>query len=635
MSTTMQKRGQVTIFIIIGILIVLVIGIFLFLQGKLTLFQPQLAIPQYVIPVQSYIEQCIADIAEPAIRQMAAQGGFLNIPPEIAENPLSHYKLIPGQKQPIVSLWFSQGRAREPTISSMERELADHITAEIRNCDLGAFSEQFTITAQQPKAEASITDNEVRITLNYPLSITNKQDNAETALASFRKDIQAPLGLTFGLAKTIHDKENQDGFLELLTMEMIAGDFPDMPLDGFEITLDKRQWTLQQLQDELFPLLRSNFHCLVFKNTANALPTACRDFSAYYLRHYFIDLPNPKFRQIGVSTEWAFANSFQFTKFRVSPGGAVIRPIDLKIPLVSGAFKLYHHFYDIEYPMLFVLTAGDFQFNLATMVNVRNNQPDRQFNPFLVDDQPSDAGADAYCNEKIAPFKLQARDKETGEMLTAAMDYRCAQFRCSVGQTAPPLLSGIPQYCGNTPCDPFLETSLPYCINGMLIAEKPGYLTATSRLTSTPETTENYALLELTPLQTLDYEFRIIEFPQKTARALAKDEIILASFIAKDINYDQSIYYPSDISTYQNITLPAGSYTYDIDIRLIRNSTSMLLGGYKAEWQSSYPLINGRRQIILTVLAESDIQDMSAFNSFWESTVIPQSATAAYQPVVR
>ena len=166
MSTAMQKRGQVTIFIIIGILIVLVIGIFLFLQGKLSLFQPQLAIPQDVVPVQNYIEQCITDIAEPAIRQMAAQGGFLGIPPDVAENPLSHYRLIPGQKQPIVPLWFSQGRKREPSISSMERELAEHITAEIRNCDLGVFSEQFTITAQQPRAEVLITDNEVRITLS-------------------------------------------------------------------------------------------------------------------------------------------------------------------------------------------------------------------------------------------------------------------------------------------------------------------------------------------------------------------------------------------------------------------------------------------------------------------------------------
>ncbi|HLD06946.1 MAG TPA: hypothetical protein VJC16_05450 [Candidatus Nanoarchaeia archaeon] len=631
----MRKRGQVTVFIIIGILIVLLAAIFLFLQGRLSLFQPQLAVPQHVVPIQGYIEQCIMDSAEPAIRQMAAQGGFLTIPPEVSQNPLAHYRLIPDQQQPLVPLWFSQGRMREPSISSMERELEERIAADVQGCSLETFSEQFTITAGDPAPEVSITDNEVRITVSYPLTITSKQDNVQTQLTAFRKDIQIPLGRAFSLAKAIHDKENQDGFLELLTMEMIAGDFPDMPLDGFEITLDRRQWTLQELQDELIPLLRANFHCLVFRNTANALPEACREFSAYYLRHYFIELQNPKFRDIRTTADWSFGDGFQFTRFRVSPGSTIIKPIDLKIPLISGAFKLYHHFYDIEYPLLLVLTAGDLQFNLATMVNIRNNQPDRQFNPFLVDDQPSDAGAEEYCAEKIAPFKLQARDKESGEMLSSPISYRCAQFRCELGETASPLLQGIPQYCGSRPCEPSLEASLPFCINGMLIAENPGYLTATARISSTPESPENYALLELTPLQALDYEFRIIEFPQQAARSLRHDEIILASFIAKEITYDQSIYYPSGLAVYRNITLPAGSYSYDLDIRLIRNSTSMLLGGFKADWQTSYPLIAGRQKIILTIFAESDIQDISAFNSFWESTVIPQSQQAAYQPIVR
>src|SRR3989344_7450289 len=123
MSISMRKRGQVTVFIIIGILIVLLAAIFLFLQGRLSLFQPQLAVPQHVVPIQGYIEQCIMDSAEPAIRQMAAQGGFLTIPPEVAQNPLAHYRLIPDQQQPLVPLWFSQGRMREPSIYSMEREL--------------------------------------------------------------------------------------------------------------------------------------------------------------------------------------------------------------------------------------------------------------------------------------------------------------------------------------------------------------------------------------------------------------------------------------------------------------------------------------------------------------------------------
>ncbi len=73
----MEKRGfgnsgQVTIFIILGIIIVAAVILFLFLSGKIeSPFSPKLN-------PQQYIEKCVKDSAEEAIDIMLPQGGYID-----------------------------------------------------------------------------------------------------------------------------------------------------------------------------------------------------------------------------------------------------------------------------------------------------------------------------------------------------------------------------------------------------------------------------------------------------------------------------------------------------------------------------------------------------------------------------
>ncbi len=78
----MKKRGQVTIFIVIGLIILLLAGIFFFVKylsnqdilGKGIIDAEKAKKAQ---PVQQYVERCIKDVSEAPLITIAKQGGTL------------------------------------------------------------------------------------------------------------------------------------------------------------------------------------------------------------------------------------------------------------------------------------------------------------------------------------------------------------------------------------------------------------------------------------------------------------------------------------------------------------------------------------------------------------------------------
>lgn len=70
-----MKKGQITIFIILGIVIVLVAGLVLYVTRKETA-QPVLSIDRSVI--SDYISSCLSQTATQGIYKLAGQGGYVN-----------------------------------------------------------------------------------------------------------------------------------------------------------------------------------------------------------------------------------------------------------------------------------------------------------------------------------------------------------------------------------------------------------------------------------------------------------------------------------------------------------------------------------------------------------------------------
>ena len=79
-----MKKGQITVFIIIGLIILLVIGTFLYMTRReitrpFEAARPSVAeIPQQIQPLRDSIESCIRRLATDGLRKIGDTGGYID-----------------------------------------------------------------------------------------------------------------------------------------------------------------------------------------------------------------------------------------------------------------------------------------------------------------------------------------------------------------------------------------------------------------------------------------------------------------------------------------------------------------------------------------------------------------------------
>src|SRR3989344_5585714 len=80
----MKRRGQVTIFVIIGIFLLVAAAVLIYFREDLTrnAFQreSQLGVSEQFKPVRDFYEGCVRDVALEGLNLVGGQGGYLNIP---------------------------------------------------------------------------------------------------------------------------------------------------------------------------------------------------------------------------------------------------------------------------------------------------------------------------------------------------------------------------------------------------------------------------------------------------------------------------------------------------------------------------------------------------------------------------
>jgi len=183
----MKKRGQVTIFIIIGIIILLLTTIFILYRNQVTIFKPEIIIPTEVEPVKNYIEDCIYVTAEEGIRLLGANGGFIRFPDSIDNDPSASITTNPFFKDIKTPLWRYRGQTRIPSEAQMIADLEYYIEENLNTCmlDLEPFQALFSIEKGNTSVKVELIDDGVLVELNYPLKLVLGQKNQTTTINQF------------------------------------------------------------------------------------------------------------------------------------------------------------------------------------------------------------------------------------------------------------------------------------------------------------------------------------------------------------------------------------------------------------------------------------------------------------------
>ena len=189
------KKGQVTIFIVIALLIVGSVGLYYVLKNfKIS----DKKYPAELEPVNSFVMDCIKEVSEGGVIYVADRGGYL-YPPEFSSS-----KGVP--------YYYYSGKSYMPTQKQVEDELANYINNELVLC-VNNFVDfpDYMIKEGTPAAKVNIDDNEVIVDVIYPLSV--KKGNVVFDFKEFNNvRIPTNLGLVYSaVGKVIEEQLTHEG----------------------------------------------------------------------------------------------------------------------------------------------------------------------------------------------------------------------------------------------------------------------------------------------------------------------------------------------------------------------------------------------------------------------------------------
>ncbi len=177
-----MKRGQISIFVIIGILIIVVVGIWFGVRSGI--FEKEKVNPE-VQPIYSFVEDCLKKTGYEAIDYTSKKGGYFVSPNLSLDNGIPYY--------------LYEGKNLMPSKEKFEEQISLYIEDSLIFCINGFIDfPDFEVEFQDLKTETKILDENVEIKLNYPLSIL-KGENSYT-FKNFEVDIPVRLGIVYSSA---------------------------------------------------------------------------------------------------------------------------------------------------------------------------------------------------------------------------------------------------------------------------------------------------------------------------------------------------------------------------------------------------------------------------------------------------
>jgi hypothetical protein len=209
----MKKRGQSTIFIIVGIVIVLIVA--LYIIGTQTKIIPPLlgggsAVDQ-MSDIETHITECLEEIGDDYLTQLGLQGGYLSIPAD-------SYRMY--NDSTVSYLCYNQINSatcsnRMLTVAHMEQELEDTVSSALETCiNVHDYSKDITAVAESWVLEVEIYQSTVDFLLTYPVEIAKEDETIKEDEFTFSFNV--PLGELYDVSMDVVNQEASIGDFDQL-----------------------------------------------------------------------------------------------------------------------------------------------------------------------------------------------------------------------------------------------------------------------------------------------------------------------------------------------------------------------------------------------------------------------------------
>jgi hypothetical protein len=460
----MNKKAQVTIFVIIGILLFLGIVGYFFLKNRVV----ERPIPIEFRPLQEHFAFCLEQTTLNGASILAESGGFIELP---AFEPGSSYmptsNMLDYFGTPIPYWYYISGnnilKENIPTKQSMELQLGDFIEDNL-DCDFSSFIGQgYDINLTITDVKTNIEDSSIKTSVSTDFYISFEDKSYKIS----KQEVTAytKLGSFHNTALNVLEKEKKDVFLENYLMDIL---YLYAPVTGVELSCSPKHWVLEDIKQDIKEAVEANFMFV-------------RPDSDYYQlskaenKYFTFDMKSNDAIRFLYSQEWP-------TKITAEPnkGGVLIsEPVGTQPGMGALGFCYipYHFVYDLTVPLLIQIYDEKEIFNFPIVMIIKGNMPRESLVTESYFTEPE------ICADKQQELVVYTFDNNLNPV-EAEISFKCFNQLCDVGKTE--LISGG---------DSAAIAEVPMCVNGMIIAEAEGYERA-EQLISTNEETLAFILME-------------------------------------------------------------------------------------------------------------------------------------------
>ena len=640
-----MKKGQITVVLIIAAIMLLGISLYFFAKHSTTTFIPTVVVPQDVIPVKRYVDSCIYDVAEEGIVTMGLQGGFIEIPDEIAQVRSSFIGKGTNAVEKIPH-WYYKGENRRPSLGYMKEQLENHIAERMMDCEAGLsnFNQLFDIKTYDYDVEVKFGGEDTIVKVEYPMEVSDKFGEQVTRLRDFGAVVPVRMRKVYDLANRTMNMENDELFLENVTMELMTSNF-DFPFSGMVPKCEPEKWYVADLQDRLQNIMYYNLPRIRVANTDYVPfredPKTYEEISekADDIREYLMqadyeqgDPFSDAVEAAGIDKDKIPEDMYEYThlffdvgaddeemklKFVYQPlWGMNFYPQPSEGGLMSTrmmkghrkflsffCLQMYHFAYDISYPVEVRIfdpgsfpDTGGYTFRFGIPVTIKENQPYKE-----------EAGSSLFeTNQPMYQF-CDERDREVDIRVTGVYDgytnqaledvnltFICMNHYCEIGQTG--FTEGTYKFKGMVPS---------YCANPTIVAEKKGYLKTEKQMTS------DELEIHMDKLHTVNLSFEKhlyfasddnLEDVGREVDTENNETVVLYMSLQNSSALEQYISYPvSDESPFDSLDFVEAGGTYDLNVILKKDDE--VIGGYiNDNFTVSYEDLMADSQITIPVI---------------------------------
>jgi len=388
-----SRKSQITIFIILGVIIVIGAAIYFFMRGGTTELPAQLEVtektPDDYKPIKDFVETCLSKKLQEAFVIIGQHGGYLDMrdtslsdrsftlaaddPTEsdaafLTMDPSTHVAYWWHMKSKNAVNNFQLTDDNKPSIDYIQKQSNKYIEAKLSEClaDFKSFGDQgFKVAViSDPVADTRVNEKDVSVFLTFPINASLGSNSIK--MTQFFTKI--PLGFKefYGLADSIMHAEVNTSFLEYAVKQMIGvyGTSATMsklpPIYARETSNVPKMWSQMVVKKEMQSLLTSYVPLMTINGTKNFHPLSSPDpfVNGFYRSFYYNSLLNQSYPEFSVNFYYF---GWPIYLYITPNSGDMIPPSsDIDIPLAMGPFTLFHttpvkeyeYFYDVSYPVI-------------------------------------------------------------------------------------------------------------------------------------------------------------------------------------------------------------------------------------------------------------------------------------------